>query len=219
MAAAMGTEYTCAYNFKTDSVKGSKKAVTTAVEVLAKSGKTEQQISRTLLAKGLNQFNTTYTQGIVQANRLLRGQGDSRLSHLTAIHDTVTYALPLPPTLHSATSAAPIVHHVAYTRTDQNTMHTFSDLDTYRARSSALDLFSPIEMTMAFDTAKPATTVAARYYLLQDPHPMAGVYGHNPYARMRLPQVSETMQLHRGDTLPLSYFAPHPCPRRLPYGE
>ena len=189
MVAAMGTEYTCAYNFKTDSIKGSKKAVTTAVEVLAKSGKTEQQIGRTLLAKGLNQYNTAYTQGIVQANRLLRGQGDSRLSHLTAIHDTVMYALPLPSSLESATSAAPIVYHVAYTRTDRSTMHTFSDLDSYRARSSALDLFSPIEMTMAFEPAKPATTIAARYYLLQHPHPMAETYGHNPYARMRLPQT------------------------------
>ena len=145
---------------------------------------------RCLIAKALNQFNYSFTQGAANVNRMLRGAPDSRFSHLTAIHDAALFTLPTAAG-RERSSGGKVLQRTGRLSADSDTVYTFTDLQSNRARAPDLTRFSPVEMTMAFEAARPASTVAARALLLQGDQVMAGRWGHNPRRRLHLPQLPQ----------------------------
>ena len=126
IAPAVGTEYVCSYVSKSDAAEGSAPMLHTSVQLLKDSGKSTEQVARSLVAKVLNQHNGSFTIGIVMANRLLRGEGDHRFSHIAAYHDSAQYTLPLS----SDTSPPPKTYRSL--SLDGDDAYTFTDLDSYK---------------------------------------------------------------------------------------
>jgi hypothetical protein len=191
LASFIVTSYICSYNFKADAVNVNLNFLNIS-KVLQDITKTPIQASRSVVKKCLNQIHGSVVSGsILQMWILLFGK-DYIMSYDTKIHNWKAYAQILQPIVAEEMDEGRLTHHIVIDSCKNVSFR--NDVDNYLHRSSALSMFSPIEVSLMFKYGK-ASTQEGFLLRVQAPHPDADTHGHVSVKRgkMKVPQfISNT---------------------------
>jgi len=196
----MQSEYASKYCAKIDNTDINTNAFILLVEHEAETRTPDQQ-AKSLLQKLLHKINGSQTYPLVLTVSFLLGHDDHWFPIPCATFDPWHFYKSC---MSHSKQCGDLDMHDVQCRLDHNaedsSVTISTQLSRYNRRHVALHDWSPYEMTMAFDCAKPTRLAGQLLHLDNDSD-----QGHNPVANIRIPQIVKDIPPYPAETSDLEF--------------
>jgi len=200
--AALTTEYIAAYVYKADDISMTEAFLASVrmLEERRQSGTVSMdKLARSVISKAMNSVTKSISLGAVFIAHLLAGHGDAQLSYETQIVNFASYfrhrfpGAPASPGVPAAPSPADAMFDGIQGAKEDSYKHTFhaghiilcNEVESYMYRSRKLEMFSPMEMAMAFCVKAVA---GKKQFEFMVGHPLHESHAHVPRKSIAYPQ-------------------------------